>query len=254
MKRIFLVILALALCACAKKMETPAPAAPDALAARWQEMVNISHRDAGKPYRLQTSLRFGREGDTRRVTAILWGNNETNLRMDVMAGVGAVIAKIADNGNDFLLFDPRAGKAYFVQGKARPLLKMGVPLPFSLGQVALLLNGRYIQVFGAAHTAGRMLENGAAAYTLEAKPGGELELNARGLPVSWRMADGWTLTFGHDDGDLPQSLKLNGPDAKMAILLVKEREIPATDFDASQLRLTIPDNIPLLPFSQYRPK
>jgi outer membrane biogenesis lipoprotein LolB len=125
-----LLLCALALlCACARQpvMEAPSPEARARLEQTWQRYVAADDAVAPAPYRLQLSLRFGTEGDTRRVTALFWGNGQRKLRMDVMAGVGATVANILEDGQHFLVFAPNERKAYFHQGANKPLLQVGVP-------------------------------------------------------------------------------------------------------------------------------
>lgn len=258
MKKLALLCMALLLCACAK--QAPAPGVPQgeggtALAERWQAYSSAGlGQDA--PYRLQLSLRFGEEGNTRRVTALLWGNGERELRLDVMAGVGTVVAKILEDGEHFLVYAPLENKAYFHQGATSPLLKVGVPVPFGLARLTALLTGHYAAAFGAAYTDAELLSDGLAQYTLEGKPGGRLSLDAAGLPVAWResAAKGWRMDIVYDDAapPLPRRLTLNHASGKRAILLVKERENPASPFTEEQMRLTLPEGAPLLPLSQYR--
>lgn len=260
MKKLVLLLCFLLVCACAKQ-----PSIPDAnletqgrLEDRWQKFAAVSEAAPRTPYRLQMSLRFGAEGDTRRVTALFWGNSDSQLRLDVMAGVGAVIARIFENGQHFLVYSPRENKAYFYQGAAKPLLKVGVPVPFDLGHLAALLNGRYTAVFGHEHSAAAQLPDGLARYDLSGKPGGSLTLNAEGLPVAWRedpQGDrGWKMDMTYDDAapPLPRRLTLTHSNGRRAILLVKEREKPAGAFTIEQMSLTLPEDAPLLPLSQYR--
>ena len=95
MKKIHLlavVILSLLLCSCAGK--TLQPADPAAAQNRWQAFTQQSNIKSA-PFRDSLSMRFGKEGDTRRVTALIWGNGDKTLRLDVLAGVGAVVANSA---------------------------------------------------------------------------------------------------------------------------------------------------------------
>ena len=91
MKKLVIFCCLALLCACARQpvLET-SPENRAVLEQRWQKFAAVSSADKSEPYRLQLSLRFGTEGDTRRVTALFWGNSERQLRLDVMAGVGAV--------------------------------------------------------------------------------------------------------------------------------------------------------------------
>lgn len=254
MKRAALLLLFAFLCACARQPAVPTmPEQDGRTAIIWEAMRGDSMESGNSPYRIRLSMRFGQEGDTRRVTGILWGNDTRKLRLDVMAGVGATIGKISENGDSFLLYAPRENKAYFHNGSNKPLLKMGVPLPFNLSQLAALLNGSYPAVFGNSYSTAEM-SGDCAKFELDGGPGGTLTLNDSGLPVAWRRKNGWQLDMTYEDGQppLPETLKLETPDGKRAILLVKEREKPQP-FDSAHMDLLIPPGTKELPLSKYRP-
>lgn len=251
MKKLLLLALSLLLCACAGKISRP-DARQDATA--WGDMQKASAEASG-PYRLQLSMRFGEEGDTRRVTGILWGNGGDGLRLDVMAGVGALIARVAQNGNDFLVYAPRENRAYTHNGPERPLLKIGVPAPFDLLQLADILTGRFAGVFGTGYESASVLANGNQEYELADPVPGLLELNARGEPLRWRQKDGgWKmeLTYAEDAPFLPASARFNNLNGKMAVILVKEREKPGQAFDTAQLQLLPPAGVRILPLASYK--
>lgn len=258
MKKILLLCTAVLLCACAKQPPVErGPETPTQLESRWLKFTALSAAAPAAPYRLQLSMRFGAKGDTRRVTALFWGNSQRQLRLDVMAGVGAVVAKILEDGRHFLVYSPRENKGYFYQGASQPLLQVGVPVPFDLGHLADLLNGRYAAVFGESFAAASSLKGGLARYELVGKPGGSLDLNGEGLPVFWRESPGrgWSMEIAYDDDShppLPRRLTLIHSNGKRAILLVKEREKPTGAFTVEQMSLTLPENAPLLPLAQYK--
>ena len=242
-KQTFLVaLICLVAVSCARK---PVVETPDTLEQqRWQQYLTVCDAAKSAPYRLHMSLRFGNEGDSRRVTALAWGNDTSSVRLDVMAGVGVTVAKIMQNGDHFLVFDPRNNKAYFHQGTNRPLLKIGVPLPFDLGQLTTLLCGQYAGVFGRETT--------GMSGTAFALPGGaSLALDDQGLPTAWSERGGWQMELGHDDTGLPAKVRLTHPNGKKAIVLVKEREKPAP-FAEEQLRIALTPGTDVLPLAKYQ--
>ena len=244
---------------CAKQIPVGTVAPVQEAAALWQRYQAVcAAEDMPRPYRVQMSLRYGTEGDTRRVTALLWGNNSGQLRLDVHAGVGATVAKIQDDGENFLVYAPMENKAYFHAGGQKPLLDVGVPMPFGVGALADLINGRFGAVFGT-HSVGTayLRPNGNVAYGIEeGRVAGTLELNALGLPVAWKEAQpqGWALHLGYEDGaTLPYKLEItHGKTQKRAVVLIKERVFPASPFTQPQLRLTLPEETPLLPLRQFK--
>ena len=241
--------------ACARQpVDSLSPSAADD--GRWQRYV-AARQTADGPYRIGMSLRFGEEGDTRRVTALLWGNDDAALRLDVMAGVGALAASVADSGDAFLLYAPRDHVAYAHEGGNKPLLKIGVPVPFELSRLSALLRGRFAQVFGTAGKDARPEgAEGNLAYRLEGRPGGLLTLDAQGRPVRWRERDGreqgWVMDIDYDDDGLPRRLKLSHDNGKRAIVLIKDRETPAAPFSDAAMRLTLPADTRVLPLERFR--
>ena len=175
----------------------------------------------------------------------------------IMAGVGTTVAKILEDGQHFLVYSPSENKAYFYQGAARPLLQVGVPVPFNLGHLAELLNGRYAAVFGPQFDKAAFSADGKAQYELQGRPGGRLTLNEQGLPVAWQEqpnGKGWSMEIVYDDGPmpLPHRLNLTHSNGKRAIVLIKEREKPAQAFTKEQMALPLPQDAPLLPLAKFK--
>lgn len=245
----------LCLAACGRLPADPsAPVGSPADAdARWAAYA----RDPGPaaPWRLNLSLRFGTQGDTRRVTALLWGNDPSALRLDVMAGVGAVLANISQNGDAFVVFAPRENRAYVHRGAVMPLLKAGVPLPFGLPRLADLLLGRHVRVFGSGHGPASPASGGAdeTDYVLTGGPGGTLTLDPAGRPTRWAEAGGrgWRMELSHGDDGLPSRLKMEHANGARATLLVKERETPER-FSPEQLGVSIPESAAILPLERMQ--
>lgn len=251
MKKVLVLLFAFLLCACAKSGPVPETPEKDLEKARW-DLLQTNPEPT--PYRIQFSLRFGEDGNTRRVTGILWGNDPDQLRLDVMAGVGVTVARISDTPDKFLLYSPRENKAYVHNGTDKPLLKIGMPLPFDLQMLAALLEGQYARVFGTTYSSAEMGKDDCVAYKLDQGPKGILNVNPEGIPVSWSQGDdGWFMAImPEENGRLPKSLKFTNPAGKRAIVLVKERE-RSEAFNHEQMELTIPANVPELPLSKYRP-
>lgn len=247
MKKFLVLMLALLVCACAKK--TPQPQIPVGGAeAIWESMLAHSRAASDAPFRDQISLRFGKDGDTRRVTATLWGNGGKIIRLDVFAGVGSLAARILENDDRFLLVSSRENKVYQHTGPDRPLLVIGSGLPWTLADTAALLNGKFTTVFGGDAVFQQTTSSGAFAYKL--RSGAVLELDNSGLPIAWSQSDGWNLKIIYGDDSLPKSLRFHGPHGHIAILLVKSREYPETPFTPANMALEIPAGMPVLPLTR----
>lgn len=242
-----LALLAVTLQACAPRVgdrvrTAPAESADDAWRA-YQSYASARESDHD-PYRLNASLRYGTPGDTRRVVILLWSNGQLPIRLDVMAGVGALVARIEETRDSFTAYAPNENKALVHRGARRVRLNFGKPVPFALRDFSSLMRGRFHEVFGAAEgRSPRLLPNGDIAYALEGGLlGGTLELRPDGLPARWSEAGGWSMDIAYDDGNppLPYKFKLLHPDGYTAVLLVKERQTPEGRFTEEQLALELP--------------
>lgn len=248
MRKYLLLCLFLLLAACAKA-PVESPIVQEDAMGPWEKM--LAHQPDG-PWRIQFSMRFGEEGDTRRVTGLLWSNGRLPLRLDVMAGAGATVAKISDQPGEFLIYVPQENRAYYQEGATKPRFNFGTPLPLGILQIADLLSGRFGDVFGKAPVS-MTVEGNMVSYGLENPPGGTLTLDEAGLPQTWEI-QGWKLQFAYDEewGELPKSLRLDHRDGKYALILVKEREDVGEPFSSGQLELELPPGTPRLPIGKFK--
>lgn len=250
-------LLAFAGCARAPMRGAPAPA-PLAVST-WQayESYVAATRLEASPYRLEASLRYDVDGDGHRVVALIWSNGGSTLRLDIMAGIGATVAKIRETDDTFLAYSPNEHKAYYHQGAGKALFSFGVPVPFSVTDLAALLDGQFGAVFASQYTGEpTLVTEGGIAYTLAgARTKGTLEVSPEGLPVRWTDATpgGWNLDIAYPSPDastaapLPKKLTFTHGKGYTAILLVKDRERLAIPFTDEQLGLQLPDDTAVLP-------
>ncbi len=233
-----LLVLGAVLCLLAACAARQTPVDPAAASRVWEAMAHEGGASPA-PYRDTMSLRFGREGDTRRVTALMWGNGENALRLDVRAGVGATLAMLSQQDSSFVLYSPMEEKAWFHDGATSPLLRLGVPLPLDLFRLEALLHGRWADVFGTSFLSATGHREGMA-FELAGGIGGSLVLGADARPVQWSDKN-WSISFVYgDDGQLKR-LDLANTKGDKGILLIRQREHPAP-FTAAQLRLVLPDS------------
>lgn len=268
MKKIPILILLLVLSACARPVP-PEPADIASAEKNWQDFLSAGKAHGGTPQRISLSLRFGTSGDTRRVTALVWGNGgkagDEAVRLDVMAGIGALVACVLDDGNKFQVYSPREEKAFWHDGENKPLLKVGVPVPFNLTQLFAIVCGRTGEAFGNSHGPAEVLENGRICFELTDRPGGKLTLDEKGRPVQWAEngKKGWQMELAYEDDSgiadpgnafLPHKLRLTHAKGQKAIVLIKEREKTGSAFGKNQMSLKLPMGIKLLPLSEYSPE
>ena len=244
---LLLTLCALAVLAgCGPKTIALVPAPPDAAASAWNAFTDYSaEREAQSgPFRLQCGLRYSdAQGDGNRANAVLWGNNDDLVRLDVLAGMGALVGRVRQSGEALVIHSPREDKAWIYQGRGKALLSFGVPVPLALPDVAAILQGRYQAVFGPVHGANPYLADGGIGFRLEGgRLPGDVTLTPEGLLVRWQEAPGaWTMHVEYDNGTppLPRLLEIDHPEGRRAVLTVTSRQAPAA-FSETQLRLDLP--------------
>ncbi len=258
----------LGLCACAKPSMGPIDSDADAL---WKNYAK-SAQTLNKPFRNALSLRYGTEGRTDRVSALLWGNSSQTLRLDISASVGITVAKILESPQGFMLYIPQEEVAYAQEGAKKTSFNIGIPLPLSLEHVSLLLQGHYATVFGLQFDGKPMplketdlalygfpeLPEDAVAYALEDGPmRGTLVLNALGQPIFWQEdnSTGWTMEFSYKEHE-EQTYKLyirHLASDRKAIIIVKERASDLNLFTPEQMRLILPQETVVYPLEDLNP-
>ncbi len=256
-KWLFLVtVLLLSACAPQTAIRPESRVAESEAAAVWNAFEGYS-RERGMEqgaYRVRGSLRYGKEGDTRRVSLLFWGNGSLPIRLDVMAGVNSLVARLLEAPEAFVVYMPGEEKALVHEGPERIQLNFGKPVPFSLQDFSALMFGRFREIFGSAEGVqpSRTPEGNLRFRLRGGLLQGELDLSPAGLPVRWTQPDGWIMDIGYGDETvpLPYRIRLEHPDGYTAILLVKDREQPETLFTETQLALELPEGTVVEPIKK----
>jgi hypothetical protein len=237
------------------------PKMPDAASPRqtWQAFssrVNAADEDYSA-VRLSASLRYtAKEENSARVSALLWGNGNVAspypLRLDLSAGIGAVVASIREDENMFAAYNPKENTLYTHPRGELTLVSFGVPIPLTLSDLTLLLTGHGGRVFLPADPSARSsAPSGAAAsargvfFPIDDAPlPGILEIDPEGAPLSWREpgGNGWIIEFEPDSENplRPHKLRITHPEGYEAIIVVREITSPDAPYTANQMELAVP--------------
>lgn len=201
---------------------------------RWQKF--LSHTVKEQPYTLQGSFRFGDSSNTNRVNYIFWSNGTLPLRVEIMAGIGASIAKISENADDILMYFPQQKKAVVMENfeDMNPLVGLGMPVPLSFYEMSLLLRGGFNQLLQGLQldtVKAQKAKNDYQKYTYyfsSLKFYGFVQLNSDGLPKYCEINNEWSLELTYEENAAePYRVVIRSlTDEYRAVLLVKERSTP----------------------------
>ncbi|MDR0828009.1 MAG: hypothetical protein LBN33_09080 [Desulfovibrio sp.] len=230
----------------------PAGSEADRAAQAWEKFAaRVTKAVAlSGPFRIAGNMRYkGEDGKNNRVSILLWGNGKANsprpLRLDLLAGIGIIAAQIREDSQNLVAFIPEEKTAYTHSGENRAASSFGVPLPLSIGDLALLLTGCQGELF--LGKTGKMPRDYVATgqgflFTLE-KSGleGRLELSESGLPLLWKEeGPGWSLDIEYEN-DKPARLRVAHPRGYSALVVVKEMERVSPPYSPEQLALILPE-------------
>lgn len=202
---------------------------------RWEKFTTAAIDE--HPYTLQGSFRFGDKENTNRVNYIFWSNGSLPLRVDVMAGVGASIAKIREDAEEVLIYFVQDKKAMLMENyhEMNPLVSLGMPVPISFYEMSLLLRGGFNQVLQELNLDSvKTFEKAKnefekySYYFSSINMDGLLQLNENGMPVHCEIDNTWAFDLSYDEKTmLPSRVVISSLiDDYKAILLVKERSNP----------------------------
>lgn len=256
---LFILVIAL-LASCARAPGTDSiPVDPAPARDRWERFTAIAERAASVagPFRCNATLYYSGKEDSQRVTVYFWGNGQkyaaSPLRLDILMGPGSVMAAAREDSQGLFIYVPREETVY--RAREQGFAALGVPLPFTLEDLAALVTGRFAAVF--APEAGKIPpaaigENGAFVYAVPgARLPGFLSVGPDGLPVAWAEnlpddpQNGWNLAIDYwpdSTRTTPRKLYARHPEGGEATLIVRELAFPAAPFSSKQLELTVPPN------------
>ena len=252
----------------------PQPGGPDGeqAARAWANFLDGSARAGEKaaPFTATLSVRYKTPEESERFGAYFWSNLERltdkagesgqPLRLDILGAMNATAAMAYEDESVFLLYDTENNLAYRTDGSAESLMRLGVPLPLRLADLARLLNGRYAAFFlGDANSASAAMppalatDGAGSVFALTDGRGGELSLDSSGRPLRWLESSeaGWVFEFSYPVGAQAGQLNLPGPmriqvthpDGYSVTVSVKTIDTPARPFTPEQLRLNLPDTV-----------
>jgi len=260
-----LLLALLAAGACAPRVELPrfdgAEANQEAFRQRFTAPPVVASGVA-----VRASLLYSTRERTNRTDVQLFGDYGRPLRLDVRAGFGTMLALMREDASGLLAFYPDKSRAYAHTDPVIGAQLLGLPFPFSMRDLALVLAGHFGTLVPATSPlAVRAQPGGGFAYSYAEGPVRLLVVDVHGRPQRMEgvlssyfktqaeregeLVSGprlWSLVFSgypEDDGD-PEGpakvLALGLPKGESAVLRVKALDERAQPWPLKSLTLTLP--------------
>lgn len=259
-----LALLLVLLGACAPRVDLPRFDEAEANMAAFKARF-VTPQVSGHGLAVRASLLYSTPSRANRTDVQLFGEYARPLRLDVRAGLGTMLALMREDGAGLLAYYPDKSRAY---GHSDPVIGaqlLGLPFPFALKDLALVLAGQFGTLLPEAPARVRAIPGGGFAFSYEKGPVRLLVLDAHGRPERMEgllsqhfraqaERDGmpvsgprvWGLAFSgypEEDGD-PEGpatiLTLTLPKGDSAVLRVRSLTPRQEPWAAKALTLTLP--------------
>jgi hypothetical protein len=256
----------LAVGACAPRIELPRhDEAPDNLAAFRARFVTPEPEGAGVAVR--ASLLYSTPSKANRTDVQLFGDYGRPLRLDVRAGIGTMLALMREDQSGLLAFYPNDKRAYAHSDPVIGAQLLGLPFPFALRDLALVISGQFGTLVPGEPARVRAIPGGGFAFSYDSGPVRLLVIDQYGRPERMEGVlsqhfkaqverDGaavsgprvWGLAFTgypEDEGDPigpAKTLTLTLPKGDSAVLRIKSVTPRIAPWSAKALTLTLPAN------------
>ena len=238
------VLLATLVAGCAAVSPKPVdtPAATKALWTRFRQQ----HTQVVKAqsFKISASLFYSTPKRGNRTLLSLWGNYAYPLRLDVNAGIGTALSHFRDDGQLWVAYFPGERTAYTHTDAILGQRALGLPFPFNLRDLSLMLSGDFSPFVPEDYAAAMAAPDGMG-FSLDDSRASVLILDAQGRPVRMAgpMDQPWSLTLSEypdEGGGMARKLDLDLPGDEKAVLRIKSLEMKDEAWPLAGLKLPLP--------------
>jgi len=206
-----------------------------------------------KPFSVQASLNFTAPGRSHRALLKLWGDPGYPLRLDFAAGMGQTFSLWREDASGWLAYYPMSATAYTHPDTRKGASMLGMPLPFSLRELAAVICGRFGEFVPKQYQSVKA-KAGGLEYALSGDPRlSSVTLDPAGRPVglAGKGIEPWRVEFSdyQDTGgrELPQMIVVTTPGGLKGVLRIKKYDQRADPWPKGALDLPLPDDTTVYP-------
>lgn len=245
---IITLVAAFVLSACAK----PVPLPPANVDTAWDAFVENYRKPLDSPgLSAKASFLFSRTVPNKqsgRLSVNIWGNLNLPLRMNATATFGKTVAMMREDEAGLTAYYPDRKTAYWCQDPVVASMALGLPLPFSLQDLARLAGGSFNTIVPNRYTIG-MIQQDRPTYTFAEGPVSLLQTDSLGRPMTLegeiRRGDQvvpWRAEInGYDDGPKPERIVFTLQNGDRGVLRIRSRELTVESWSKQSLELNLPD-------------
>lgn len=226
----------------------------------WNLFINKSEIASQEEITFNASLTFKYntpENSGYRLSAYLWSNITPNnihpVRADLQGMLGSTVAKIREDNHYFVIYDLKENTGYITTDVSKAMFSLGIPMPFTLGNLSLALTGRYVDFLGIngekpAPKLKNTTINNESIFSIAQQDGTviNLILDQYGRPVLWQSNDSYGMKIeflynSNNEANAPEQININMNKDYSCSITIKSLKKLNTPFTPEQLDLIIPE-------------
>jgi len=247
----FFLLAALAVLAtgCAATRPGP-PAADEARIVYKTFLANQAKNEPATAFSLAGSMSFSKGNKSGRLNYRFYGNFKNPVRLDLTTALGGAFAHLREDGQEFAAYLPSRDAVYRHADAREGAARLGMPLPFTLREMAAVVSGRFGELAPAEYASAKKVANGYE-YAFSKDPRlSSLTLDFEGKPrhLTGRGVEPWRVAFDDDEpapglaAPLARKLTLTTPGGTSLILRVKSLQSRETPYPVADLELPVPQS------------
>lgn len=248
-RRLAPLVLVVLLAGCAAK-GPQAPVAGEAKAVFATFVANQAKTPSAPAFALSGSMSFSRGNRSGRLNYRLFGNTGHMARLDLTTTVGGAYASLFEEGGAFFAFVPSKNAVYRDADTRHGASKLGMPLPFTLGELAALARGRYGAIIPDHYAAAKKTADGYVYSFSGSDRISALTLDFAGNPrqVVGVGVEPWRIGFEDPEAEpggavpVARRLTLTTPGGASLIVRVKSLQARPAAYPSAALELPVPPN------------
>ncbi len=249
---VFLGCLALAAAGCATvqpgRPGHGQPAADQAKTVYQAFLANQAKNANVAAFSLSGSMSFAARGKSGRLNYRFYGNLANPVRLDLTTPMGGSYAHLREDATEFAAYVPSRDTVYRHVDTKAGAARLGMPLPFSLRELAAILVGRFGELAPAKYASAKAVQDGYE-YAFSGDPRlSSLTLDFAGKPrhLTGRGVEPWRVDFEDDVAvaglavPVAQRIVLTTPGGNNVTIRVKSLTGRPSPYPAADLELPVP--------------
>ncbi|EFL49745.1 conserved hypothetical protein [Solidesulfovibrio fructosivorans JJ]] len=201
-------------------------------------------------FSLAGSMSFSRGSRSGRLNFRFYGNYVDPVRLDLSTPIGGAYAHLREDGAEFSAFVPGRDTLYRHEGTREGAARLGMPLPFTLREMAALVSGRFGELVPARYASAQNTADGYEYHFTGDPRLSALTLDFAGNPrhLTGVGVEPWRVTFDNDEAapgmavPVARKLVLTTPGGTSLIIRVKSLQARQSPYPAADLELPVPPN------------